>query len=125
MRICFGINLRKREINRLEQHKTAVAASPMPIALETEVVVAKVGHMPSSCTKVGFWSTALSLSCFKYLFMLRTSLGLCKCRTGLERIRCACPDCFGRIGCAGDDEIIRIGICLSLILRKICSVLYL
>ena len=27
MRICFGINLRKREINRLEQHKTAVAAS--------------------------------------------------------------------------------------------------
>ena len=48
IRTCLGMNLRKREIKMLEQMSTAVAASPMPMAFSTEVVVARVGHIPRS-----------------------------------------------------------------------------
>ena len=39
------MNLRRREMNRLENARTIMVAIPIPIALETEVVVARVGHI--------------------------------------------------------------------------------
>ena len=47
---------RSREIKRFENASTAVVASPIPRALVTDVVVASVGHMPSTNTNVGLLS---------------------------------------------------------------------
>ena len=49
-----GITFLKREITILEQTKTAVAATPIPIAFEAEVVTAKVGQVPKTRHKTGF-----------------------------------------------------------------------
>ena len=38
----------------LEQMSTMVAAMPMPMAVDTEVVVASVGQVPSTRTSTGF-----------------------------------------------------------------------
>lgn len=57
MRTLSGMSLRSAEMARLLQMSTAVAESPMPRAFLTEDEVARVGHMPSSCTKTGFSNT--------------------------------------------------------------------
>ena len=49
-----GMIFRRAEIIRLENTKTAVVDSPMPTPLTAVVVTAKVGHIPSISTKVGF-----------------------------------------------------------------------
>ena len=46
----------RAEIARLEHINTAVTDKPIPKPLIADVVVAKVGHIPSTCTKVGFSS---------------------------------------------------------------------
>ena len=56
MRTCLGMNLRRREMSRFESTNTAAAESPMPTPFFMDVVVASVGHVPSNCTKIGFWS---------------------------------------------------------------------
>jgi hypothetical protein len=48
IRICLGIIFRISDIKRLEQVSTTHTAAPMPMALVTDVVVARVGHIPSS-----------------------------------------------------------------------------
>ena len=40
-------------MSALEQTKTAVVANPIPKALDIAVVIARVGHIPSICIKVG------------------------------------------------------------------------
>ena len=69
MRTLEGMNLRKREITALEQISTAVAARPMPMPLFSEVVVARVGHMPISCTSTGLLVKMPSYSCCRYFFI--------------------------------------------------------
>src|SRR5580698_9319989 len=54
MRTCLGTSFRIIEIRQLEPVSTKVVASPMAIALRTLLVMASVGHMPSTCTKTGF-----------------------------------------------------------------------
>ena len=44
----------KREITIFEQMSTNMVANPMDIPLVADVVVAKVGHIPSTRAKVGF-----------------------------------------------------------------------
>ena len=65
MRTCLGMNFRRSEMNTLEQISTAVAAMPIPNAFFSDVVVASVGHIPRSCTSVGFWSRIPDFSCFR------------------------------------------------------------
>ncbi len=54
MRILSGVMFLISEIITFEQTNTKVAAIPMPMALFTEVDVARVGHMPKTITKIGF-----------------------------------------------------------------------
>ena len=54
MRTESGMTLRRREMNTLEQMSTMAAAKPMPMAVDTEVVVARVGQVPSTSTSTGF-----------------------------------------------------------------------
>ena len=53
-RTWSGIIFFISEITMFEQISTNVAAAPIPIALDAIVVIARVGHMPSSVTSVGF-----------------------------------------------------------------------
>ena len=46
--ILLGMNFLTRDITRFENTNTNVAESPMPIALISDVVTARVGHIPSS-----------------------------------------------------------------------------
>jgi hypothetical protein len=54
IRIFSGVTLLRADIITFEPTRTNVAARPIPIALETARLVAKVGHMPRSSLKVGF-----------------------------------------------------------------------
>ena len=54
IRTPFGIFFLKREINKFEKTKTTVVESPIPSPLIAEEVTARVGHIPSINTKVGF-----------------------------------------------------------------------
>ena len=49
-----GITLRSREITTLEQIKIIVTHRPIPMPLNSVVVIAMVEHMPSSWTNTGF-----------------------------------------------------------------------
>ena len=53
IRTLSGINRRSAEITTLEQIRTTVAATPMPMALDSEVEVASVGQRPMVCMKIG------------------------------------------------------------------------
>ena len=52
-----------------EQIKTAIVAAPIPIPFIAEVVVASVGHIPKTNTKVGLFFTIPSI---RYLNLLIT-----------------------------------------------------
>ncbi len=54
MRIFFGMKLRSAEIITFEPTRTKVAASPMPIPFQASVVIASVGHIPSTIRNMGF-----------------------------------------------------------------------
>ena len=54
IRTLSGMNFRSAEITALEQISTAVAATPMPMALNAEVVTARVGQVPSTRQRTGF-----------------------------------------------------------------------
>ena len=73
MRTCSGMILRSREIKMLERVRIMVTERPMPMPLETVVVMARVEHMPKSWTSTGFWVRSPSLSCFP-IFMLSALL---------------------------------------------------
>ena len=54
MRTLSGISLWSAEITMFEHTRTAVAASPMPRPVSTEVEVASVGQVPMTSTRTGF-----------------------------------------------------------------------
>ena len=54
IRTLSGIKFFNSEITTFEHTSTKVVASPMDIPLIAEVVVAKVGHIPSTNAKTGF-----------------------------------------------------------------------
>ena len=49
-----GMTFLSSEINRFDIVRIAVVDSPIPTAFVTEVVVASVGHMPSTSMNTGF-----------------------------------------------------------------------
>ena len=49
-----GMKFLNNDIKRLENSKTKVVASPIPIPFATLVVTARVGHMPSNRMSAGF-----------------------------------------------------------------------
>ena len=54
IRTLSGMILRSREIITLLNANTTVVVRPIPKPFMAEVVTAKVGHIPSISTKVGF-----------------------------------------------------------------------
>ena len=54
IRTLSGITFLSNDINALESIRTAVVVSPMPSPFMAEDVTARVGHIPSIITKVGF-----------------------------------------------------------------------
>ena len=54
MRILFGITFRSAEMAIFEQIRMIVTEMPMPMPLNSVVVMAIVEHMPSSCASTGF-----------------------------------------------------------------------
>ena len=64
MRMLPGITFRRAEISTLEQIRMMVTEMPMPRPLNRLVVMARVEHIPSSCTKTGFLYSRPSLNCF-------------------------------------------------------------
>ena len=67
MRTISGVIFLIQEITKLVQISTAIVASPMERPLMALVVVAKVGHIPRSNTKVGF---SLIIPFIKILILL-------------------------------------------------------
>ena len=65
MRICWGTAFRMREIMTLERVNMTITDSPMPTPLATEVVTARVEHIPNSCTSTGFWVRIPSFNCLR------------------------------------------------------------
>ena len=66
----FGITFRKREISTLEQIKTKVTASPMPIPFIAIVVKARVGQVPKTSFRVGFCVKMPSLAILEKLVFI-------------------------------------------------------
>ena len=58
------MTFRRAEIRMLEQMRMTVTARPMPMPLNRLVVMARVEHIPSSCTRTGFLVSRPSLNCF-------------------------------------------------------------
>ena len=56
-----------REMTTFDRTRTNRVARPMERPLMAEVVVASVGHMPSSRTKVGLFLTRPSVMSFQFL----------------------------------------------------------
>ena len=54
MRTLSGVRLLSSEMTTLVQMSTTIVASPIDSPLMADVVVARVGHMPSIRTNVGF-----------------------------------------------------------------------
>ena len=54
MRILLGITFRSAEMAIFEQIRMIVTETPMPMPLNSVVVMAIVEHMPSSCASTGF-----------------------------------------------------------------------
>jgi hypothetical protein len=54
MRTLSGISPAISDMATLDSISTNVVASPIPIPLMAEVVVASVGHIPKTSTKMGF-----------------------------------------------------------------------
>ena len=59
-----GITFRRAEIITLEQIRMRVTEIPMPRPLNSDVVMARVEHIPRSCTSTGFLVRSPSLNCF-------------------------------------------------------------
>ena len=57
IRTLSGIIFRSMEINILLSARTTIVVSPIPRPLMADVVTARVGHIPSINTKVGFSKT--------------------------------------------------------------------
>ena len=70
IRTLSGIRFFRREITIFEQMSTAVVARPIDIPLMAEVVVASVGHIPSTRAKVGFSRRMPLVSVFNALFIV-------------------------------------------------------
>ena len=73
-RMSFGMTLRIAEMTMLQQVRMTRTERPMPMPLNSEVVMAKRGHMPISCTRAGFWVTRPSFNCFLTIHSLAPSL---------------------------------------------------
>ncbi len=54
IRTLAGMRFRTDDITTFEQISTNVAASPMPSAFSSDVVTARVGHIPRTNLKMGF-----------------------------------------------------------------------
>ena len=54
IRTLSGITLRSNEMNAFERISTAVVVRPIPRPFIADDVTARVGHIPSIITKVGF-----------------------------------------------------------------------
>ena len=73
IRISEGTTFRIKEIAKLDNTKTKTTPNPIPIALSTRLVTARVGHIPRNCTKVGldvkrpFFKTLVNLTCWSML----------------------------------------------------------
>ena len=52
----------------LDRVRMMITLTPMPRPFMMEVVMAMVEHIPSSCTRTGFWVKRPSLNCF-FTFM--------------------------------------------------------
>ena len=63
-----GMIFRSKEINILLRANTTIVVSPMPSPLIADVVTARVGHIPSISTKVGFSFTSPLISRSHILF---------------------------------------------------------
>jgi hypothetical protein len=57
MRISLGMKFLKREMKMFEKISTAEVARPIPREFETEVVTARVAHIPRSCPSTGLFSS--------------------------------------------------------------------
>ena len=71
MRTLSGMRFFKREITTLEHRSTKVVASPIDIPLIALLVVARVGHIPSTSTMVGFSRRRPLVSVFNALFAIK------------------------------------------------------
>ena len=89
IRTRSGITLRKADIIILENIKTTVVESPIPIPLTADVVTARVGHIPSIRIKVGFSFTIPLYKRSVHLFMLPPPIYRCSCadNTKLRSLR--------------------------------------
>jgi len=56
IRTCLGTSFRTMLTMALEQVSTNSVASPITMAFCTVLVIASVGHIPSTCMKTGFCS---------------------------------------------------------------------
>ena len=85
IRTRSGIIFRNAEINKLEKTRTAVVDSPMPTPLMAVVVTARVGHIPSIRTKVGF---SLIIPLYKRSTHLFMTSYLLLCQAVLYIVNC-------------------------------------
>ena len=74
IRTLSGITFLSNEITMLDITSTNIVATPIPKPLAAEVVVAKVGHIPNTNTKVGLFLSMPSVKNFKFLPIYNTSL---------------------------------------------------
>ena len=70
MRTISGIKFFNNDIAALEQIKTNIVANPILIPFIAELVVASVGHIPKSNTRMGFSRIIPLKSTFKFLFLV-------------------------------------------------------
>ena len=75
IRTLSGITFLSNDINALESIRTAVVVSPMPSPFMAEDVTARVGHIPSIITKVGF-SVIIPFLLQGYMQSLNKALGV-------------------------------------------------
>ena len=75
IRTLEGIALRSSEISTLEQIRISVTDRPMPMPLNSVVVMAMVEHMPSNWASTGFLVSRPSCNCFlKFIVTLLARL---------------------------------------------------
>ena len=99
IRTLSGIILRNKEIITLLNANTTVVVSPIPKPFIAEVVTAKVGHIPSIRTKVGFSLNNPFTNLSFALFILATSqLSFIKFKSGIYTVYHS----IGSYGCTTD-----------------------
>ena len=65
----LGITFLSAEISMLLSVSITTTVSPMPAALEADEISPRVGQVPSTSIKVGFWKMRPSKLIFAYLFI--------------------------------------------------------